>query len=206
MAWFCALVLAVHASEAVERLDSPSDLARTNPVHARQALTDAQRHRDYAVVALPNVAVGHNGVLPGRVFELAGSSSAGNGPSAGSLAGLPIRLLRNGKTVAVAATGSQGRFSLQNLPEGVYRLLVDHHGTPIQRSFRVWSTQTAPPPAQSAIRVPLGEPVVRGQHPAAFPIMSLRQAGVLTGIAAGAIAAPVIYHNARVDNRIPASK
>ena len=74
VAWFCALVLAVHASEAAE------------------PPTDTQQQPAAAEVC--NVAIGRDGVLRGRVFESAPGHSA-DGHSAGNAAGLPVKLLLN---------------------------------------------------------------------------------------------------------------
>ena len=38
-----------------------------------------------------------------------------------------------------------------------------------------------------------------------FPVMSLPQAATVAVIAAGAVAAPAIYYNTLIDNRVPAS-
>jgi len=170
-----------------------------HPAPTHQTVAGVTRIHDPAPQFVEDVAVGDNGVLRGRVFETAG------GPLPGRKAGLTVKLIRRGKTVAVTTTGSQGQFSLQNLSEGRYLLVVDHRGTPIRRPCRVWNSPLAPPQARREIRVPIGDPAVRAQNLSPFPIMSLRQAAVVTGIGAGAIAAPVIYHNARIDNRIPAT-
>ncbi len=95
----------------------------------------------------------------------------------GSTAAMRVVLVKGRRTVAVATTGQHGIFTLQNLPAGTYQVIVD---------------------------VP-AEPIVRGQPPRFFPVMSLQQAATVAVIATGAVAAPVIYHNTLIDNRVPAS-
>jgi hypothetical protein len=47
-----------------------------------------------------------------------------------------------------------------------------------------------------------GDPI-RGQGP--FPMMSFREAAAVGAVVGGAIAVPIIYHNVKTSNRIPAS-
>jgi hypothetical protein len=156
------------------------------------------------------VTVGPDGVFRARLTGVAVGRSPGPlaGPQAqcGPLAGLRVRLLRQGKTVATTTTGRDGRFSLRNLPRGQYLVVVDGPGIVTPRpADRPGTSPSAPPPAPNRASLPIPGLLVRGQPPPVFPIMSLRQAAVITGLASGAIAAPVIYHNARLDNRLPAS-
>ncbi len=126
------------------------------------------------VLKLPQIVdvfVRPDGTLQGRVI-----SSRSELPS-GSTAAIRVVLVKGRRTVAVAATGRHGVFTLQNLPAGTYQVIVD-----------------AP-----------AEPIVRGQPPRSFPVMSLQQAATVAVIATGAVAAPVIYHNTLTDNRVPAS-
>jgi hypothetical protein len=174
--------------------------------------------------AVIDVAADPNGCLPGRV--IGGPMSAGSavGEAFQQSPGLRVRLVCGQRTVAIAAADSGGRFAFQNLPAGYYRAVVEGPGVPPNQSpCRVWAALAAPPRAGRGLDVSIAAvlpgtanasgqinaagplPVVRGQHPLLFPIMSLKQAATIGGIATGAIAAPIIYHNARMDNRGPAS-
>ena len=139
------------------------------------------------------------GVLRGQVVDVPA------GVGAGGVAGLPVRLLHGRRTIAATSTGRHGEFSLKNLSPGVYQVAVERPGTPAWWSCRVWTSATAPPQAQGKIYLPIGGQAVRGQSPLPFPIMSLQQAATVTVITAGAFAAPAIYHNTQIDNRVPSS-
>jgi hypothetical protein len=90
----------------------------------------------------------------------------------------------------------------------MYRVAVD--GADVDGHFyRLWAPATAPPLAETSLRVPWshagGVSVIRGQRPTVFPITDLRQATAIAGITAGAIATPVIYHNLQMDHQAPRS-
>ena len=152
-----------------------------------------------------------NGVLIGRVVGPAGLSSSGtrivrNLPfqqATSAVANLRVALVREGRAMAMTRTDRSGRFALSNLSQGLYQVVVDGPGSPSRRTCRVWASSSAPPTARTSVEMMLGEGIVRGQGP--FPILSFPQAAAITGVAAGAIAAPVIYHNVRSANRGPAS-
>lgn len=149
---------------------------------------------------IADVALQPNGVLHGRVTD-ASRASRTVMPS-----GWNVTLLKDRSAVAVTRTDRYGRFALRNLPDGLYLLRIEGPGVSAAWPYRVWSTRTAPPRALSRMDVPLDSPVVRGRGPSPFPFTSLSHAATVSGIAVGAIAAPVIYHNATVDNRLPAAK
>ncbi|HYW79054.1 MAG TPA: hypothetical protein VE890_05725, partial [Thermoguttaceae bacterium] len=117
-----------------------------------------------------------------------------------------VKFVRDGRAVATGAIDSEGRFAVGNLPAGLYRMVVEGSETTDPRWFRLWYAEMAPPSARPEIVSLPADPIVRGQHSMPFPIMSLRQAAAVTAITAGAIAAPLIYHNARISNRVPASR
>ena len=148
---------------------------------------------------IADVRMQPDGVLWGRVFFPPGV------PMATQAAARRVTLWREQKTVAVTTIAPNGRFALRNLPSGLYQVVVEDSAGPGQWSYRVWSAQAAPPRATAEMHVPLAGPVLRGQHITPFPVMSLQKAATLAGIAGGAIMAPVIYHNALIDNRGPAS-
>jgi hypothetical protein len=165
-----------------------------------------------ATVVVHHVVLGPpNGVLIGQVIDP--SSSAGPGShlvrnlsfqqAAGAVANLRVALLREGRAVAITRTDQSGRFALRNLSQGLYQVVVDGPGSPSRRTCRVWGPSSAPPTARASVDMMLGEGIVRGQGP--FPILSFPQAAAITAVAAGAIAAPVIYHNVRTANQGPSS-
>ncbi len=153
---------------------------------------------DEPVIA--DVAIRPDGVLHGRVTD-ASRAFRTVVPS-----GWNVRLLKDQSAVAVTRTDRHGRFALRNLPDGLYLLRIEGPGVSAAWPYRVWSTRTAPPRALGRMDVPLDSPVVRGRGPSPFPFTSLRHAATVSGIAVGAVAAPVIYHNATVDNRLPVAK
>jgi len=149
--------------------------------------------------AVMDVILRADGILIGRVVD------PGEARAPDRLAGLPVKLIAGRQTAATAITGPGGWFGFRGLVPGMYRLDVGEPNLIGWRLARVWSQDTAPPRAASEALLSLGAPLVRGQYSAPLPIMNLRQAATITAIAAGAIAAPVIYNNARSDNRIPTS-
>lgn len=163
------------------------------------------------VVVLHVVLGPPNGVLIGRVVDP--SSSAGPGSQivrnlpfqqpASAVANLRVALVREGRAVAITRTDQSGRFALSNLSQGLYQVVVDGPKNLSRRTCRVWAPSSAPPTARAGVEMSLGEGIIRGQGP--FPILSFPQAAAITGVAAGAIAAPIIYHNVRSANRGPAS-
>jgi len=154
-----------------------------------------------------DVVVQPSGVLRGRVF--------GRSADPSSSAGLRVTLIGPRQTRAVTSTGTLGEFAFRNVPWGVYLVVVEGPSQqgPRQQSwccYRVWTARAAPPRAAGEMLVQLDGrtvrgPIVRGQLPNAFPIMSLPQAATVLGIAVGAVATPVIYHNTLLDNRVPVS-
>jgi hypothetical protein len=152
---------------------------------------------------VPKVVVHHavlgspNGVLVGRVIPPPGSAGLK------AVANLRVALVQDKRAVAMTKTDRSGRFAISNLSEGLFEVVVDGPGSPSRRTCRVWAPSSAPPTARNQMDMILGEGIVRGQGP--FPILSFPQAAAVTGVVAGAIAAPVIYHNVRSSNRGPAS-
>ena len=135
-----------------------------------------------------------------------GPQIVGNPPfrqAAGAAANLRVALVRDGRAVALTRTDQSGRFALRNLSQGQYEIVVDGPGSPSRRTCRVWVPSSAPPSARASVEMILGEGIVRGQHP--FPILAFPQVAAVAAVAAGAIAAPIVYHNVRTANRGPAS-
>ena len=150
-----------------------------------------------AADAVEDVVIGPDGLVRGRVA--AGPATKGAQP-------LRVRFVLGRRTVAVTATDPEGRFAARNLSGGLYRVVVEGPDRSNWRYCRLWPATIAPPCARALVTLPAGEPIVRGQRPLPFPIMSLRQAATVTGVVGGAIAVPLIYHNARSENRVPASR
>jgi hypothetical protein len=85
----------------------------------------------------------------------------------------------------------------------LYEVVVETSRGEGRRLLRLWNELAAPPHAVGEIGAVGPQQTVRGQLP--FPKVSLSKAAAITAIAAGAIAAPVVYHNQRMDNRSPHS-
>lgn len=176
---FCSALGALALSLTL--LTAPTSAAEPTPSPAPQLVRD--------------VALGPDGILRGRVFA----------PSTRPLwvriepAGGP----RNaGATVAV----DQGRFAVAGLRRGMYHVSLGGGPASVAQVYRVWEAGIAPPAAAAEMILVAGPPaVVRGQRPVTMPAVSLKQAALYSGIVAGAVATPIIYHNARTQNRVPAS-
>ncbi len=151
-----------------------------------------------SAASVEHAVIGPDGVLRGQVQDVSGSIDSAK------VAGLQVRLARGQQVIASTTTDSRGKFALQNLRAGPYTVMVNGSGASSWQGCQVWTARTAPPQVGRELHVPLSG-LVRGQPLSPFPIMSLRQAAVVGGIAGGAIAAPVIFHNTVIDNRGPAS-
>jgi len=146
-----------------------------------------------------DVALGPSGALAGRAIW-----SAVEGQRLPAF-GQRIVLLRQGRAVAETSADREGRFVIHHLPGGIYQLLAWTPQGPLSRCLRLWPAATAPPHAVGEIELlggPTQSPLVRGQSP--FPAATFGQVATATGIAAGAIAVPVIYSTKR-EPWIPAS-
>jgi hypothetical protein len=136
-----------------------------------------------AASAVRDVALEDGGVLLGQVVD----------SQAVPQVGVDVRLMSQGKLVAAAKTGANGRFEMRGLSGGVYQLQAAAGGG----VFRLWAPGTAPPSAQSAAMVVSGVDVARGQ--ANRPVLRfLTNPWVLGGIVAAAIVVPltVDHHEA----------
>jgi hypothetical protein len=151
----------------------------------------------HAIVAA-DVVLRAGGVMHGVVVTGSSVSTAEK-----AVAGVRLVLLRGGKVVAEAKSDEAGRFSVSGLSGGQYVIAIRHHGNVCWHLCRVWSPGTAPPKASGVSRFVLGEGIVRGQGP--LPTVSFSEAALMAGVVAGAVAAPIIYHNAQKSNRVPAS-
>ena len=150
-------------------------------------------------VATPPIAdvVLHHGTLQGRVVSFPGH------PAGSPDSPLGVSVLRETQVVGATTTDHQGRFTVEGLRTGLYRLVVNTPGGPRSVLFRAWLPRQAPPHAAGAVNILLYPPTVRGQVP--LPTTSFPQAVAIGAVAGGAIAAPIIYNNAKKQNQIPAS-
>jgi hypothetical protein len=177
-----------------------NDLAAPGFDRAAETTVDARDdgRSPEAPDAILDVALGPRGALQGRVVTSAGGET--------SAAGWLVVLLRDGRRAAETATDASGRFSVRNLAGGLYQVVAHTPAGTIWRFCRVWTNRAAPPHAQGELVLLAETRLVRAQGPLRrFPIMSFQQAATMAAVAGGAIAAPIIYHNARLDNRVPNS-
>jgi len=209
----CAMIVLVHGVLMAQSIAAGETSASANSPPASPTTEDANAAETLGAItggAIEDVMIDPDGNLRGRVIARG---------MPGELTGVRVQVVAGRRVVAVAATDAQGRFVVQHLPQGLYRIMAEGPGLMSGgRCFRVWPAATAPPRALDEIallpaadvlgRAAVSEngPIVRGQHAFLFPIMSLRQAATITGVAAGAIAAPIIYHNTRLDNKVSASR
>ncbi|MBN2022404.1 MAG: hypothetical protein JW809_06375 [Pirellulales bacterium] len=138
-----------------------------------------------------DVALEPGGLLRGRVAP----------SSPGAAAPRRVYLIHQGRVVSEALSDAQGRFLMQRLSGGTAALAVDDAARPDPRAYRLWLPRTAPPGALAEASVPTG--VVRTQN-ASVLTMGFPRAAALTGIAAGAVSAPIIYHNIQQNHKPPA--
>jgi len=120
-----------------------------------------------------------------------------------SVAHVRVALLRDGKVVAETRSDESGRFSVSSLYGGKYVIAVARQGRVHWHLHRVWLQGTAPHKASAVARMVPGEGIVRSQGP--LPAVSFSEAALMAAVVVGAVAAPIIYHNAQKSNRVPAS-
>jgi hypothetical protein len=82
-------------------------------------------------------------------------------------------------------------------------VVIHTPGEPTGRLYRLWTHPAAPPHADRAAIIPIGDGMVRGQSP--FGLWRYPRAVAVGVIAAGAIATPIIYNSAKHDHFIPAT-
>jgi len=158
---------------------------------------------EHSLAASPQPTIGDvvlqvDGTLLGQVPRADGRDAAGP----------RVEIVRGRQTVALAGIRGDGRFIVGNLPPGLYRIGFQQPSTTNARFYRVWPAGYAPPQASRELQLTqpasAEQAVVRGRPPV-LPMVSPKQALTLGGILAGAIAVPVMHHNIKQDNRIPAS-
>ena len=96
-----------------------------------------------------DVRLGKNGVLIGYILDEQGRP----------VEKAEVKVLHNGRRVAVATTGKRGSYMITGLRGGVH---VVHAGR-TQGSFRFWTNDSAPPSARKVALTVIHGNVVRGQ-------------------------------------------
>lgn len=186
------VLCALHTASLVSAEPDPRLVAQLPTLEGKAV---ASRGRSLVVA---DVALGAGGVLRGVLLSSRDVQGA-RVPAPGSR----VTLLREGRLVAEVRTDSQGRFAVSNLRGGTYAMAVAGEEGLEWTFCRAWSPGAAPPRAGQVARVALGEGVVRGQGP--LPSVKFSEAALMAGVVVGAVAAPIIYHNAQKSNRVPAS-
>jgi hypothetical protein len=125
--------------------------------------------------AVVDVALADGGVLHGQVVDLQGTG----------VSGVPVSVKDKDRDIAVATTAKDGKFSVQGLKGGVYRLAAGQG----QGIFRLWSAKTAPPAAQNNAVVYTQLGTGGGMK------MLLANPIVIAGVVATAIAVPIAVVN-----------
>jgi hypothetical protein len=129
--------------------------------------------------AVVDIALSDGGVLHGRVVDLKGSGVVNTG----------VSVKAQDREIARATTTADGRFSVQGLHAGVYRLAANDS----QGVYRFWATNTAPPSAQRSAIVYTADQgnAADGGSGRGTLKMFLAHPIVLAAIVATAIAVPV---------------
>jgi hypothetical protein len=127
-----------------------------------------------------DVALREGGYLTGQVLDAAGAP----------VAATPVAVVDQGRAVATALTGEDGRFTIVGVKAGVYQVATSKGVT----VCRLWAPDTAPPAATADALVVNGDTVVRGGStcgPGGGAIGFLSNPWVLAGIVAAAIVVPL---------------
>ena len=126
-----------------------------------------------------DIALAEGGTLHGQLVDLRD----------GGVAGAPVSLRVQDREVATTTTRADGHFEVQGLRGGVYQVAAGQ-GNGI---YRFWSPGTAPPAAQKGAIVY----TQNGGGQGGGLKMLLSNPFVVFGIAATAIAVPVVLNNLR---------
>ncbi|OHB70027.1 MAG: hypothetical protein A2V70_18425 [Planctomycetes bacterium RBG_13_63_9] len=140
--------------------------------------------------AAVDVTLGEGGVLAGQVVD----------PQGSALAGASVSLWERNRQVAATTTDRNGCFSVSGLHGGVYHVAAaGRHGL-----YRLWNPGMAPPSSRQGTLLVAPGQTVRGKD-CGLGNLGLPRGGalcfwlshpcVLAGIAAAAIATPIIIHN-----------
>lgn len=110
------------------------------------------------------------------------------------LAEVEVIVSQLGREVARTTTDEAGRFSFQSLRGGLHLVRAGQ----AEALYRLWSAGTAPPHAQSSVRL-TDSLTVRGQRP--LKELFTSNAFIVGALVAGAIAIPIAVHDARNDKK-----
>ncbi|MBN1911660.1 MAG: hypothetical protein JW818_18100 [Pirellulales bacterium] len=166
----------------------------TVPVKAESKTGQAARDAGDLRLLVQDIALRPGGVMRGRLV--------GDPNEVASVAGRRILLIHQGQVLGETISDEQGRFLLQRLPSGIVELMLDSPDQPRRLFCRLWAPGTAPAGFAHELAVSTTQPVIRGQNP--FLTMGFPNAATWAGIATGAVAAPVIYHNLQQQYKAPA--
>ncbi len=161
-----------------------------------------------------DVVLHADGLLLGQVIAVGSRQTArGVGP-------VRIELFQHRARVATAVADRHGSFAIGGLAGGFYQLAVSGRSGTVRKLVRLWTPTAAPPHAQVVTTVRMSEAsggdggrsstasmfpgICRAQGPASR--RAVWSAVTTTAIAAGAIAAPVIYKDLKRDSFIPATQ
>ena len=150
------------------------------------------------VPAVPDVALEAGGTLHGQAVDVHGSP----------LARTPVAVRHLDREVARTISDESGHFRLTGLRGGLHGIVIGQTAT----VCRLWAPNTAPPSAQPAALVVVGDEQVLAQggcgplgcNPCCAPSRACKRLKcwlanplVIGGIIATAVAIPVALHNAR---------
>lgn len=127
-----------------------------------------------------DVQLGQGGTLSGQVVT----------PENAAVAGAEVSLRSGDREIARGKTDQSGYFAFRGLRSGVYQVWAGEG----QAVYRVWAPRTAPPSATEGVLIVAGSQRVRGQF--GGMLSWLTNPWVLAGLAATAIAVPIVIHNA----------
>lgn len=162
-------------------------LAAANLAFPHKAVVAAEQTAKVAAVSVQktvkDVSLASSGTMQGRVVNARGQA----------LEGSVVTIQQAGKPVAQTVTNARGEFAVAGLKGGVYHVQAgDTTGV-----FRAWTARTAPPAAAEHALLVTSEEAINGQDycppesgtvMGVDPTLVLLTAGVIAGVALGAVA------------------
>lgn len=141
-------------------------------------LNAATKKDPAAKPAVIDVELQEGGVFEGQLLNAQGTAQAN----------APVVLHRSDGEVATTITDQSGKFRVEGLRGGSYRVLAGRDSA----NYRLWAPDTAPPSAQSQALLVSGGRQIRGQG---HFLKWCRNPWVIAAVIAAAIAIPVAIHN-----------
>lgn len=233
LAWFGAAMAATVWAEPAGRDEprgvAPPRCAPTSPAGFGDVGTKTLRRAEASTAGLgqeshepicQDLGIGADGSVRGRIEWFEGHGR----PDSSDLAeenfrNWQVMLWADDHPAAHAIADGEGYFCFRNVAPGRYTIVAGSKppvfsgpvfsgpvfSSPVLSGIvRLWAPGTSPPAAGDQMVLHADRRVLRGQQP--FPFLSFRDAATAVAIAGGAVAAPIIYHNARIENRIPRSE